>query len=66
MPDNCSTAVKKALRYDPQFNRSYAELAEHCAPAVLPARVRKPCDKAAVENAVWPAERAILGGLRSA
>lgn len=52
VPDNCSTAVKKALRYDPQFNRSYAELAEHYSLAVLLARVRKPRDKAAVENAV--------------
>lgn len=49
VPDNCTTAVKKALRYDPQFNRAYAELAEHYSLAVLPARVRKPRDKAAVE-----------------
>lgn len=66
VPDNCSTAVKKALRYDPQFNRSYAEFAEHYALAVLPARVRKPRDKAAVENGVLQAERAVLGGLRDA
>ncbi len=65
VPDNCATAVKKALRYDPQFNRSYAELAEHYSLAVLPARVRKPRDKAAVENAVLLAERAVLGGLRN-
>ena len=64
VPDNCTTAVKKALRYDPQFNRSYAEFAEHYSLAVLPARVRKPRDKAAVENAVLLAERAVLGGLR--
>ena len=48
VPDKCPTAVKKALRYDPQFNRAYAELAEHYALAVLPARVRKPRDKAQV------------------
>lgn len=64
VPDNCTTAVKKALRYDPQFNRSYAELAEHYALAVLPARVRKPRDKAAVENGVLIAERRVLGSLR--
>jgi transposase len=64
VPDNCSTAVKKALRYDPQFNRSYAEFAEHYSLAVLPARVRKPRDKAAVENAVLIAERRVLGALR--
>jgi len=48
VPDNCSTAVKKALRYDPQFNRSYADFAEHYRLAVLPARVKKPRDKACV------------------
>jgi transposase len=64
VPDNCTTAVKKALRYDPQFNRSYAELAEHYSLAVLPARVRKPRDKAAVENGVLIAERRVLGALR--
>ena len=64
VPDNCRTAVKKALRYDPQFNRSYAEFAEHYSLAVLNARVRKPRDKAAVENGVLLAERAVLGGLR--
>lgn len=64
VPDNCSTAVKKALRYDPQFNRSYADFAEHYSLAVLPARVRKPRDKAAVENGVLLAERAVIGGLR--
>jgi transposase len=64
VPDNCTTAVKKALRYDPQFNRSYAEFAEHYSLAVLPARVRKPRDKAAVENGVLLAERGVLGGLR--
>lgn len=66
VPDNCPTAVKKALRYDPQFNRAYAELAEHYSLAVLPARVRQPRDKAAVENGVLQAERAVLGGLRNA
>jgi transposase len=64
VPDNCTTAVSKARRYDPEFNRAYAEFAEHYSLAVLPARVRKPRDKAAVENGVLQAERAVLGGLR--
>jgi transposase len=66
VPDNCKTAVKKALRYDPQFNRSYSDFAEAYSLAVLPARVRKPRDKAAVEQGVLMAERAVLGGLRNA
>jgi transposase len=64
VPDNCATAVTKARRYDPEFNRSYAEFAEHYGLAVLPARVRRPRDKAAVENGVLQAERAVLGELR--
>jgi transposase len=64
VPDNCATAVSKAHRYDPEFNRAYAEFAEHFSLAVLPARVRRPRDKAAVENGVLQAERAVLGGLR--
>jgi transposase len=64
VPDNCTTAVKKALRYDPELNRSYAEFAAHYSVAVLPARVKKPRDKASVENAVLIAERRVLGALR--
>jgi len=64
VPDNCTTAVKKARRYDPEFNRSYVEFAEHYSLAVLPARVRRPRDKAAVENGVLVAERRLLGALR--
>jgi transposase len=66
VPYNCKTAVKKALRYDPQFNRSYSDFAEAYSLAVLPARVKKPRDKAAVEQGVLMAERAVLGGLRNA
>ena len=56
--------MTKARRYDPEFNRSYVEFAEHYSLAVLPARVRRPRDKAAVENGVLIAERRILGALR--
>jgi transposase len=64
VPDNCASAVSKARRYDPEFNRAYTDFAEHYSLAVLPARVRRPRDKAAVENGVLLAERAVLGGLR--
>jgi transposase len=66
VPDNCKTAVKKALRYEPQFNRSYSDFAEAYSLAILPARVKRPRDKAAVEQGVLSAERAVLGGLRDA
>ena len=57
VPDNLKSAVIKADLYDPSLNRTYAEMAEHYSTAILPARVRKPKDKAKVEVAVQVAQR---------
>ena len=46
VPDNAKVAVIKARRYDPEINRAYAEMAAHYDMAVLPARPRRPRDKA--------------------
>jgi transposase len=46
VPDNTRTAVRHSLHYDPQLNPEYREFAEHYSVAILPARVRKPRDKA--------------------
>ena len=59
-PDNLKTGVKKPNYYEPDLNPSYQELAEHYHVAVLPARVRKPKDKASVENGVQNVERWVL------
>ncbi|WP_407119264.1 IS21 family transposase [Bradyrhizobium sp. LMG 9283] len=64
VPDNTKTAVIKACFYDPQINRSYAEMAAHYGTAILPARPRRPRDKAKVEQAVLVIERWLIGGLR--
>jgi transposase len=64
VPDNPKTAVIKACFYDPQVNRTYAEMAAHYDTAVLPARPRRPRDKAKVEAAVRIVERWLLGRLR--
>jgi transposase len=64
VPDNLKSAVVRAHRYDPDINRAYAEFAEHYGIAILPARVRKPRDKAKVEGAVLIVERWILARLR--
>ncbi|WP_245471549.1 IS21 family transposase, partial [Bradyrhizobium genosp. SA-3] len=64
VPDNTKVAVIKASLYDPQINRTYAEMAAHYGTAVLPARPRKPRDKAKVEQAVLIVERWLLGRLR--
>jgi transposase len=65
VPDNLKSAVIKPDRYDPGLNRTYAEMAEHYGTAILPARVRRPKDKAKVEVAVQVAQRWILARLRN-
>jgi transposase len=65
VPDNPKAAVTKASKYDPELNPTYAELARHYEAAVIPARPRRPRDKAKVEAAVLIAERWILAVLRN-
>lgn len=65
VPDNLKVGVKSPCYYEPDINPSYAELASHYGFAVLPARVRKPRDKAKVENGVLVVERRILAVLRN-
>jgi len=64
-PDNLKSGVKTPNRYEPELNPSYQELAEHYQIAVLPARVRRPRDKAHVENSVQNVERWVLAPLRN-
>jgi transposase len=64
VPDNTKVAVIKACLYEPQVNRSSAEMAAHYETAILPARPRRPRDKAKVEAAVLIIERWLLGRLR--
>ena len=63
--DNLKAGVIKPSRYEPGINRSYQDLAEHYGFAVLPARVRKPRDKAKVEVAVLIVQRFVLARLRN-
>ena len=64
VPDNCKTGVTKAHRYDPDLNPTYYNFAVHCGFGIVPARPRKPRDKAKVENAVQVAQRWIVAALR--
>jgi transposase len=64
VPDNPRTGVTRACRYEPDLNRTYHEVAQYYNIAVMPARPRKPRDKAKVENAVLIVERWILAALR--
>ena len=64
VPDNPKTAVIRPCRYEPVLHRSYQEMATHYGTVILPARVKKPRDKAKVETGVQIAERQILAPLR--
>lgn len=64
VPDNLKAAVNRAHRYEPDLNRSYAEMAAYYGVAIVPARVRKPRDKSLVENGVQRVEQWVLARLR--
>jgi transposase len=52
VPDNLKSGVHRASFYDPEINRSYGMMASHYGVGILPARPRKPRDKAKVEAGV--------------
>lgn len=64
VPDNPRALVTVANRYEPELNRATAEFANHYGTVILPARPRKPQDKAKVESGVQVVERWILARLR--
>jgi len=65
VPDNLKSGVKKACYYDPEINPTYQNFAEHYGVAILPARIRRPKDKAKVEAGVLLVQRWILARLRN-
>jgi len=64
VPDNPKVGVSSPCRYEPDLNPTYHDMSVHYGTAIVPARVRKPQDKAKVETAVQIAERWILAPLR--
>jgi len=64
VPDNPKPLVARADRYEPTLTAVYADFARHLGLIVIPARVRKPKDKAAVEGAVKVVEMRILAAAR--
>ncbi len=65
VPDQLRSAVSRPGRYEPDINRTYENWAAHYGAVVVPARPRKPKDKAKVEVAVQIAQRWILARLRN-
>jgi transposase len=65
VPDQLRSAVKGPDRYEPDINETYLEMAQHYGVSVVPARPRKPKDKAKVEAGVLIVQRWILAKLRN-
>ena len=65
VPDNLRSGITKAHRYEPEANPTYQEMAAHYGIVIIPARVRKPKDKALVEKGVLQVEQRILAPLRN-
>lgn len=64
VPDNLKSAVTRSHRYEPEINRTFAEMASHYSVAIIPARPYKPRDKAKAEAGVLLAERWIIARSR--
>src|SRR5699024_3134464 len=65
VPDNLKTGVIKHPREgEIVLNDAYREMATHYSAAVLPGRIRKPKDKASVENTVAHVATWIIAGPR--
>ncbi len=64
IPDNLKSSTTRACRYDPDINMSYQQMAAHYGTAFVPARPRKPQDKAKAEVGVQIIERWIPARLR--
>jgi len=64
VPDQLRSAVRGPDRYEPDINATYLEMAQHYGVTVIPARPRRPRDKAKVEGGVLVVQRWILARLR--
>lgn len=65
VPDNLKSGVTKPCRYEPDINPTYHAMAAYYGTVVIPARVKRPKDKAKVETGVLLVERWILAALRN-
>jgi len=65
VPDNLKSAIVKTDRYEPDINRALEDFANHYNLTVIPARPRKPKDKALVENQVKLVYNRVYARLRN-
>ena len=64
VPDQLKSGVTAPCRYEPGLQRTYQDWAEHYGTTAMPARPRKPRDKATARVAVQVVQRWILARLR--
>ena len=64
-PDNLKSGVTKPNYYSPDLNKAYLEMSNYYGCVILPARVKKPRDKASGENGVLIGSRRIIAKLRN-
>ena len=64
-PDNCKTAITKNTISELIVNENYRRMAEYYGCAIVPARVRRPKDKAHVEMSVGIVGRQVIAALRN-
>jgi transposase len=67
VPDNPTTATNRSHPGDAErvVNARYQQLADHYQTAIVPARVKRPRDKAAAENAVNVVNKRVIGYLET-
>lgn len=65
VPDNLKSAIIKASPYEPNVNRALEDFANHYGTTVVPARSRRPKDKALVENQVKLTYNRVYAKLRN-
>lgn len=63
VPDNCKTAIMKNAFDELVVNEQYRRMCEHYGVAVVPARPRRPKDKASVEMNVNVVQRRAMAPL---
>src|ERR1022692_1224011 len=64
VPDQWKAGVSKPCYWEPELNRTYQDWATHNGVAIIPARPRRPRDKAKVEQGVLLVQRWVLAVLR--
>lgn len=65
VPDNMKSAVIRSDRYEPHLNEVLSDFCNHYGMAIIPARVKKPRDKALAEQLVNHFYQQVLAPLRN-